>query len=186
MLRTSGHALELFPCASLSVRDKPRHEAEWSSFRAEFGVLRAGQSVEWSPRRCSGRKRTRLALSGRGYDSTRWSGQLPRATLEDQPPRSSSVASTPNESLVAVRTCGEVDERRADTVHDDGDGRHHQGGPFDVKIVVPSRPHLRRHVSSSVGAHLQPGLRRRASQTQQGNIFEPLLQDTWRRLKHKK
>ena len=79
-------------------------------------------------------------------------------------------------SLVAVRTCGEVDERRADTVHDDGDGRNHQGGPFDVKIVVPSGPHLRRHVSSSAGAHLQPGLRRRASQTQQGNIFEPLLQ----------
>ena len=61
--------------------------------------------------------------------------------------RSSSVASTPNESLVAVRTCGEVDERRADTVHDDGDCRHNQGGPFDVKIVVPSGPHLRRHVS---------------------------------------
>ena len=62
------------------------------------------------------------------------------------------------------------------SVHDDGDGRHHQGGPFDVKIVVPSGPHLRRHVSSSVGAILQAGLRRRASQTQQGNIFEPLLQ----------
>ena len=147
-----------------------------SPFNILFGVLRAGQSVEWSPRRCSGRKRTRLALSGRLYESARWSGRLQRATLEDQPPRSSSVASTPNESLVAVRTCGEVDERRADTVHDDGDGRHHQGGPFDVKIVVPSGPHLRRHVSSSVGAHLQPGLRRRASQTQQGNIFEPLLQ----------
>ena len=79
---------------------------------------RAGQSVEWSPRRCSGRKRTRLALSGRLYESARWSRQLPRAILEDQPPRSSSVASTPNESLLAVRTCGEVDERRADTVHD--------------------------------------------------------------------
>ena len=117
-----------------------------------------------------------VAFSGRLYESARRSGQLPRATLEDQPPRSSSVASTPNESLVAVRTCGEVDERRADTVHDAEDGRHYPGGPFDVKIVVPSGPHLRRHVSSSVGAHLQPGLRRRASQTQQGNIFEPLLQ----------
>ena len=176
MLRTSGHTLELFPCASLSVRDKPRHEAEWSSFRGKIRRARAGQSVEWSPRRCSGRKRTRLALSGRLYESARWSGRLPRATLEDHPPRSSCAASTPNESLVAVRTCGEVDERRADTVHDDGDGRHYPGGPFDVKIVVPSRPHLRRHVSSSVGAHLPPGLRRRASQTQQGNIFEPLLQ----------
>ena len=51
-----------------------------------------------------------------------------------------------------------MDERRADTVHDAGDGRHYPGGPFDVKIVVPSGPHLRRHVSSSVGAHLLAGL----------------------------
>ena len=147
-----------------------------ASRMADLSRVESTQNYEWSPRRCSGRKRTRLALSGRLYESYRWSGRLPRATLEDHPPRSSFAASTPNESLVAVRTCGEVDERRADTVHDDGDGRHHQGGPFDVKIVVPSRPHLRRHVSSSVGAILQPGLRRRASQTQQGNIFEPLLQ----------
>ena len=57
---------------------------------------------------------------------TRFSERLERFNGTQSVYRASRLDRRSNESLVAVRTCGEVDERRADTVHDDGDGRHYR------------------------------------------------------------
>ena len=73
------------------------------------------QNCGWSSRRHSARKPTRLALSGRGNDSGRQSGHLPRAFLDGHPPSSTSAASTPTRQSVAVSHGEVIEDGRAGT-----------------------------------------------------------------------
>ena len=106
-------------------------------------------SCGWSSPRHSGRNLAWFALSGRGMDSSRRHGQLPRAFLEGHPHNSSSAVSRPPGGFVAVRSCDGLDVRRADHGHDGWSDRHLHRGQSGAKIVVArppriSRQHLRR------------------------------------------